>query len=75
MAVRVVRRTTEAAAKASATRFGDALEKALGSEGGASLLLIDLDNLIENVVFLHNFTQVSRWIVPAKLESQHSLHL
>ena len=46
MAVRVVRRTTEAAAKASATRFGDALEKALGSEGGASLLLIDLDNLM-----------------------------
>jgi len=46
MAVRVVRRTTEAAAKSSATRFGDALEKALGSEGGASLLLIDLDNLM-----------------------------
>ena len=46
MAVRVVRRTTEAAAKSSATRFGDAVEKALGSEGGASLLLIDLDNLM-----------------------------
>jgi hypothetical protein len=24
---------------------------------------------------LHNLAQVSRWIVPDKLESQHSLHL